>query len=357
MIELIKRFFERGHGRFLGMLSDYIDGELDPGPRALLEEHLSGCTSCSEELESLRMTVLMLQRMPDVEAPRSFRLAPAEEPSSLSEFALGAPIPPGASLEPVEVGSPRGERPVFLWAMRVSTALAVVAFTVMVAGSVSGLWESGSLDEDDGGGIATSSLEMASGSPDFEPTAMPDAMMEEPESAMQAEPDFPPRSTPMLMPEPTAMLEPTPAPEAVSEPTSTPEAMMEESSPEPTLAMRAEESADAMEEDDSAASDAVPESIATPEPAPTATPVPTLLPSPTPRPTVTPIPTPAPTPTPTPAPTPEPTTWLGTGTDEGVEGDEGRGVVLGLTIGLGALAGALGLGTLYLTLKRRRGVG
>lgn len=334
VIELLKRLFERGHGRFLGMLSDYIDGELEPGARDALEEHLAGCPSCSEGLESLRATVLMLRRMPEVEAPRSFRLASA----SVTE----TPPPP--------------EKPVFLWAMRVSTALAVVAFTIMVAGNVSGLWEGGGLSEE---GPATSAFdaEMASDSPDFEPTAMPDAMMEEPESAMQAEPDFPPRSTPMLMPEPTTMPEPTPTPEAMSEPTSTPEAMMEESAPEPTLAIRAEESADAMEEDDRAASDAVPESIATPEPAPTATPVHTPLPSPTPRPTVTPTPTPAPTPTPTPAPTPEPTTWLGTGTDEGVEGDEGRGVVLGLTIGLGALAGGLGLGTLYLTLKRRRGVG
>ena len=349
VIELLKRFFERGHGRFLGMLSDYVDGELDPGALAALEEHLSGCTSCSEELESLRMTVLMLQRMPDVEAPRSFRLAPAEEPSSLPEFALGAPIPPGASLEPVEVESPRGERPVFLWAMRVSTALAVVAFTVMVAGNVSGLWESGGLGEDDGGGIATSNLEMASDSPDFEPTAMPDAMMEEPESAMQAEPDFPPRSTPMLMPEPTTMLEPTPAPEA----------MTEESAPEPTRALRAEEMADAMEEDDSADSDAVPESIATPMPAPTATPVPTPLPTATlrPAPTATPLPTPDPTAISTAVPSPEPTPLSWTGTDEVEEGNGGRGIVVGLTIGLGVLAGALGLGTLYLTLKRRRGVG
>ena len=343
MIEMLKRFFDRGHGRFLGMLSEYIDGELPSVEKAALEEHLAGCPTCSEELESLRSTVLMLRRMPEVEAPRSFRLTPAEESSELPEFALGAPLPPEARLVPAEVEAPRGERPVFLWAMRVSTALAVVAFTVMVAGNVTGLWDSGDLSEDGGGGIATSSLEMASDSPDFEPTAMPDAMMEEPEAAMQAELDFPPRSTPMLMPEPTAMFEPTPAPEA----------MMEESMPESTPAMRAEDTSDAMEEDDSAASDAVTATIATPVPAPTATPAPTPLPTPAPRPTATPVPTP----TPTAVPTPEPTPLPGAGTNEGVEGDGGRGVILGLTIGLGALAGVLGLGTLYLTLRRRRGVG
>ena len=32
-------------------------------------------------------------------------------------------------------------------------------------------------------------------------------------------------------------------------------------------------------------------------------------------------------------------------------------MVLGLMVGLGALAGALALGTIYLTVRRRRGVG
>ena len=129
MIDLLKRFFDRGHGRFVGMLSEYIDGELDSGARVALEEHLAGCLSCTEELESLRATVLMLRRMPEVEAPRSFRLVPASTPTS----------------------APQPERPVFLWAMRVSTAAAVVAFTVMVAGNVSGLWEGGKSGENEGG--------------------------------------------------------------------------------------------------------------------------------------------------------------------------------------------------------------
>ena len=111
MLEMLKKIFNRGHGRFLEMLSDHVDGELPEAERIALEEHLQGCDSCTEEMESLRTTVQMLRRMPEVEAPRSFRLAPA---------AVTAPTPPP-------------ERPVFLWAMRVSTALAVVAFTVMVA--------------------------------------------------------------------------------------------------------------------------------------------------------------------------------------------------------------------------------
>lgn len=318
MFELLKRLFDRRRGRFLRTLSDYIDGDLEPGARAALEEDLAGCPDRAEELESLRATVSMLRRMPDVEAPRSFRLTTASAP---------APVP-----EP--------ERPIFLWAMRISTALAVVAFTIMVAGSASGLWDDGEQSQDS---PATSAFdaEMASDAPDFSPTSAPAPMMDEPEAAMQAEQDFPPRSTPMVM------TEPTPASEA----------MMEESAPEPAPAMPDEVAADALMGDDSAAREASPEATATPLPVPTTALVATPLPTPTPRPapTATATPTPEPTPTPTTGPAPEPTSQPWTGTEEEIEGGRWEGVVLGLTIGLGALAGVLSLGTLYLTLRRRRG--
>lgn len=329
MIELLKRLFDRGHGRFLGMLSDFIDGELDPGARAALEEHLAACPACSEELESLRATVLMLRRMPEVEAPRSFRLAP----TSVAE----TPPPP--------------EKPVFLWAMRVSTAVAVVAFTVMVAGNVSGLWEGGGLSEE-GPAASAFDAEMASDSPDFIATSTPAPMMEEPEGMMAPEPDVPPRSTPVME-------------RAAPETTTVPEAMMDEAeeaaADEPTL-----DAAAAMAEDDSLVADVVPEPTGTPVPAPTTAPTPTPMPAPTTAPTPTPIPTPTPRPTATPAPeptltptavpTPEATPLPWTSTDIEVD-DEGRDVITGLTIGLGILAGALGIGTIYLTLRRRRGVG
>ena len=312
VIELLKRLFERGHGRFLGMLSDYIDGELEPGARDALEEHLAGCPSCSEELESLRATVLMLRRMPEVEAPRSFRLAP----------------------EPASTATPFPERPVFLWAMRVSTALAVVAFTVMVAGNVSGLWEGGG---GDGGRPASAATPEPAAVMEYLPTAAPHptAMMDEPDSEAMME------SGVTAMPEPTA----TPEPAPMMEPTAVPE---EESA---ELAFE-----DDMEED-SAALDAAPEPTGTPVPVPTTAPIPTPLPSPTPIPAPTATPTPEPTSTPTAMPAPTATPGPRESTDGETEGEGGNGVALGLTIGLGVLAGALGLGTLYLTLRRRRGVG
>ena len=322
MLEMLKKIFNRGHGRFLEMLSDYVDGLLPEAERIALEAHLQGCDSCTEELESLRATVQMLRRMPEVEAPRSFRLAPA---------AVTAPTPPP-------------ERPVLLWTMRVSTALAVVAFTVMVASNVTGLLEGGG---GDGGPAASERASDAARSA----TPTPEAMMESepparpsrptPEAMMESEPDLAPRSTPMMIPEPTAMMD------AMEESTATPvpAAMMESTAmPEPT----AIPDGDDLEDTGHTVSENSALLLA-PEPSPTAT----LVPTPAPKPTAT------PRPAPTTAPEPTATfSWTTSDPDPDDEtGEGGGGVALGLTIGLGALGGALALGTIYLTLRRRRGAG
>jgi len=39
------------------LLSDYLDGGLDPGTRAHLEAHLAGCDGCTMILDQLRETV------------------------------------------------------------------------------------------------------------------------------------------------------------------------------------------------------------------------------------------------------------------------------------------------------------
>ena len=341
MLEMLKKIFNRGHGRFLEMLSNYVDGVLPEAKRIALEAHLQGCDSCTEEMESLRATVQMLRRMPEVEAPRSFRIAPA---------AVTVPTPPP-------------ERPVFLWAMRFSTALAVVAFTVMVAGNVTGLFEGGSGD----GGRAASEESMAYGSPAFSPTSTPapmlmedepeDAMPPTPEAMMEAEPDMIPKSTPMMMAERTA----TPEPEAMMEPTAMPEEAMEE----PTATPKPQSDTVASSASDDSLKYETTISVTEPAPAATAMPEPTPTPAltATPRPTTAPIPSPTlmsratSVPTmdfrtrPDPTPTPEPWAWASSEEDDG-----GNGVVLGLEIGLGVLAAGLAMGTIYLTVRRRRGV-
>ena len=335
MLEMLKKIFNRGHGRFLEMLSDYLDGELPEAERIALEAHLQGCDSCTEELESLRATVQLMHRMPEVEAPRSFRLAPA---------AVTTPTPPP-------------EKPVFLWAMRVSTALAVVAFTVMVAGNVTGLFEGGGGD----GGRAASEDETAYDSPALSPIPTPAPMTEDepedammaptPQAMMEAEPDIIPKSTPMMMAERTA----TPEPEAMMEPTAMPEEAREEptATPKPQSDTVASSASDDSLKSETTISVTEPAPVVTAMPEPT--PAPALTATPRPRPTTAPIPSPTLTPKSTPAPTPAPPTpfaWT-----RSIDDESGNGVVLGLEIGLGALVAGLALGTIYLTVRRRRGVG
>jgi hypothetical protein len=61
-----------------GMLSEYIDNRLDSKDRGAVERHLGICESCSNELESLQMTVQLLKRVPQVPAPRSFAISEVE---------------------------------------------------------------------------------------------------------------------------------------------------------------------------------------------------------------------------------------------------------------------------------------
>lgn len=55
-------------------LSAYIDGQLAPGERAALEEHIATCARCAAEIGDLRRTVRLLRALPAPALPRSFAL-------------------------------------------------------------------------------------------------------------------------------------------------------------------------------------------------------------------------------------------------------------------------------------------
>jgi|GEM_PF-1034358 len=50
-------------------LGCYIDGELDPHHLEQMEEHLEGCSACSQELASLRLTIATAQDIEQIEPP------------------------------------------------------------------------------------------------------------------------------------------------------------------------------------------------------------------------------------------------------------------------------------------------
>ena len=60
------------------VFSGYMDRRLSPEEMARAEEHLNTCQGCREELESLRATVALLRRLPEVTPSRSFALAPVK---------------------------------------------------------------------------------------------------------------------------------------------------------------------------------------------------------------------------------------------------------------------------------------
>ncbi len=93
-----------------GLLSEYIDSSLSSDDKSFVEHHLQTCEACSTELESLRGTVQLLHRVPEVPVPRSFTVT---VPKLKRESAFGP-----ASL--------RWLRPV--------TAIVAVALVVLLAG-------------------------------------------------------------------------------------------------------------------------------------------------------------------------------------------------------------------------------
>ncbi|HEX8683220.1 MAG TPA: zf-HC2 domain-containing protein, partial [Ardenticatenaceae bacterium] len=59
------------------LLSAYLDDEVTPDEHARVSEHLTGCEACRSELEGLRFTVSLLQRLPVEPPPRTFYVTEA----------------------------------------------------------------------------------------------------------------------------------------------------------------------------------------------------------------------------------------------------------------------------------------
>ena len=57
----------------LKLLSDYIDGEVDPAICQELEKHLADCNGCRVVVDTLRQTVRLYKHGQEYELPQPFR--------------------------------------------------------------------------------------------------------------------------------------------------------------------------------------------------------------------------------------------------------------------------------------------
>ena len=111
------KIWRRGHQQYRELLSEHLDGRLDVDDRRRLEQHLATCDECVRELESLRATVGLLQRVPMIETPRSFQLQ--------------------------ETPAERAPRPALLWSMQLSTAMAAMLLVALVSADLTGVFGDG----------------------------------------------------------------------------------------------------------------------------------------------------------------------------------------------------------------------
>jgi hypothetical protein len=105
-----------------GLLSPYIDEQLNPADKERVEGHLERCPACLEELESLRSTVKLLRRVSMVTPPRSFAVAEA-----------------AVTPQPAYSRSLR--------AFRAATAVAALLLVFTFAGNAAHLFEAGPVEE------------------------------------------------------------------------------------------------------------------------------------------------------------------------------------------------------------------
>ncbi len=102
----------RRHARLRELLSAYIDGEASASETSRVEEHLARCQECQDELASLRSTVGLLRRLPELAVPRSFALSEAPQ---------------------------RRPTPTIVWTARLATSAAAVLLVALLLGDIVGL--------------------------------------------------------------------------------------------------------------------------------------------------------------------------------------------------------------------------
>ena len=85
--------FPRRHVRWLEEVSAHLDGELHGRAQERFETHLGGCPRCRARVDELRQVRTLVASLPEVAAPRSFRLTPAMVAATAKVAPVRAPRP------------------------------------------------------------------------------------------------------------------------------------------------------------------------------------------------------------------------------------------------------------------------
>lgn len=92
--------FLRPHSRWREQVDAYLDEELPGAARARFGGHLAACIDCTAELEARRSLKQLLSAVPEMPAPRSFRLTPA-----MAAAPAKAPAAPRLALRAAQFGA------------------------------------------------------------------------------------------------------------------------------------------------------------------------------------------------------------------------------------------------------------
>jgi hypothetical protein len=189
--------FLRTHSRYREMADAFIDGELRERDLARFEAHSAACAECMALLATGRTLKQSLRQVPEVQAPRSFRITPA-----LLQQAAPKPAPMRAT-------------PVLMVA-RIGAAASVAAFAVV------GTLQFSSTTGGDGSTAASPMFELSAAG----------GMADDLDTANDTQSDQPggedklPEATPQLAPPPSAQVAgagsedatPEPAPDSLTNP-------------------------------------------------------------------------------------------------------------------------------------------
>jgi|CXWL01.1.fsa_nt_gi predicted anti-sigma-YlaC factor YlaD len=77
-VNKLLRIFSNQHKPDIEALSAHLDGRLDAAQARAIKAHVAACDVCRPVLAQMQNLQVMLQAMPEVEAPRSFRLRQAD---------------------------------------------------------------------------------------------------------------------------------------------------------------------------------------------------------------------------------------------------------------------------------------